>query len=225
GAGAAGAGGGGAGAGGEGGLAQLYRAAVADAEVAEASEIVTTLVAITPQNAALTFDAEGRVLVVTWTSFTGYDDKVGQPTDLGVDVFVSVAPEVKTFCTAAGLSGEALSLRLEQKLGLPPGNGKDRMVELWAPTSALFRPSPDPEINDSVAELDFPAGTPQPHIDWINTLKAESYGQDGYPWTRLGYTYDWAPDAPSEVGLSEFVIAKGSTVVVNSVTATGDYCK
>ncbi|MBU6351343.1 MAG: hypothetical protein KGS73_14490 [Chloroflexi bacterium] len=37
-----------------------------------------------------------------------------------------------------------------------------------------------------------------------------------YPWTRLGYTYDWSNSA-SEVGLSEFVVAAGSTVAVEPV--------
>jgi hypothetical protein len=87
----------------------------------------------------------------------------------------------------------------------------------------MFRPSPDAEIDDSVAELEFPAGTSQDHMTWITDRMATSYGEGGYPWTRLGYTYDWNPDTP-EVGLSEFVITKGSTVMVESVTAQHVYC-
>jgi hypothetical protein len=60
----------------------------------------------------------------------------------------------------------------------------------------MFRPSPDAEIDDSVAELEFPAGTSQDHMTWITDRMATSYGEGGYPWTRLGYTYDWNPDTP-----------------------------
>jgi len=203
----------------------LYQAALIDAEIAEESEIVDTLVAITDDNTDLIRDAENRVLMVTWTSYDGYDTLVGQSTDLGVDVWTTVAPALEMFCQAGGLSANDLDLRLEQWLGLPPGDGNDRVVELWVTPADLFRPSPDPEITDSIAELSFPPDTPQAHIDWINELQAISYDPDsGYPWTRLGYTYDWNPDT-SEVGPSEFVIAQGASVVVERVASTSEYCQ
>src|SRR5690606_29703983 len=147
----------------------------------EASEIVDTLVAINEENDDLVRDGEGRVLMTTWTSFAGYDSEVGNDMTLAVEVWVSAAPQMQQFCRATGLDGDDLALRLEQLLGLPPANGKDRVVQLWVPPAAMFRPSPDPEIDDSVAELDFPEGTAQDHIDWINGLKATSYGASGYP--------------------------------------------
>ncbi|AUX36745.1 MULTISPECIES: hypothetical protein [Sorangium] len=216
--------GGGGGAGGEASLLELYHAAVADAEVAEESERVDTLTAIDDENANLVRDAEDRVLMLTWTSYAGYDELVGEETELGVEVWSTAAPELQAFCRASGLEGAALSLRLEQLLGLPPDSGKDRVVALWVPAESMFRPTPDLEIDDTTADLDFPEGTPQEHEDWFNALKATSYGEDGYPWTRLGYTYDWSPEG-QEVGLSEFVIRKGTTVVVESVTPQDEYCR
>jgi len=48
----------------------------------------------------------------------------------------------------------------------------------------------------------------------------ESYQvPNGYPWTRLGYTYDWNPNSP-EVGLSEYIVRGGSTVTVAAVGST-----
>lgn len=205
-------------------LEEMFQAAVADAEQADADEVVDTLTAINDENMDLQRDEEGRVLMVTWTSYAGYDDLVGEETELGVEVWTTVAPQMKEFCQALGTQDDVLSLRLEQLLGLPPNNGKDRVVELWVEPSAMFRPSPDPEITDSVAELDFPEGTDQMHIDWVESLEASSYGTGGYPWTRLGYTYDWNPDT-SEVGLSEFVVTQGTTVGVESVTPTNEYCQ
>jgi hypothetical protein len=193
----------------------LYQAAIVDAKTAEPSEIVTTLVAINQENADLIRDPSGRVLMTTWDSYTGYD----------VDVWVTPGRDLQDFCRKSGLQGEALALRLEQIIGLPPKNGYDRMVELWVPVDGMFRPSPDPEITDSTAQLDFPPNTPQAHVNWINNLTASSYGPDGYPWTRLGYTYDWSPEAATEVGLSEFVITKGTAVVVESVTPHDEYCQ
>ena len=46
---------------------------------------------------------------------------------------------------------------------------------------------------------------------WFEENEAASYGADGYPWTRLGYTYDWA-DNGTEYGLTEFLVPSGTEV-------------
>jgi hypothetical protein len=143
---------------------------------------------------------------------------------LAVEVWLTPSPSLRDFCRATGLQGDALTARLEQLMGLPPNNGKDRIVTMWVPTDGMFRPSPDPEIDDSTAELHFPPGVSDEHRKWIEDLEAVSYGPDGYPWTRLGYTYDWSPDSPTEVGLSEFVVRPGTEIVIDSVQSQDDYC-
>jgi len=203
----------------------LYDDAVADAADVEADEVVDSLVAIRPGSDDIVSDPDGRVLMVTWTDWDGYDGMEGEMMDLGVDVWSTAAPHLQRFCRGAGLVGDALTARLEQRLGLPPGGTKDRVVEFWAYPEDMFRPSPDPEIDDSAAELDFPPDASAEHRAWIEDLRASSYGINGYPWTQLGYTYDWAPGAGSEVGDSEFVVRSGSDVVVESVTPHADYCK
>jgi hypothetical protein len=48
---------------------------------------------------------------------------------------------------------------------------------------------------------------------WFDANIISSYFDGKYPWTRLGYTYDWA-DNGQEYGLSEFIIKKDSDVTV-----------
>jgi len=43
-----------------------------------------------------------------------------------------------------------------------------------------------------------------------------------YPWTRLGYTYDWGNPC-HEVGLSEFVIKKDAEVIVEDIETVEEY--
>lgn len=45
----------------------------------------------------------------------------------------------------------------------------------------------------------------------------------GYPWTRLGYTYDWTPGAADDVGVSEFVVVKGATAYMESMGLQRDF--
>lgn len=204
----------------------VYQRAIVDAQTAESDEIVRDLTAIVPYNEALLWH-DGKVRVVTWTSWDGYDSLVGQETILGREVWVTVVPELQDFCQTLDLGSNEKTLRLEQLLGLPPNNGKDRFIELWVDPADLFRPAPDPEITDHETELDFPVSrwltVDKAYKSWFNDLRATSYGPEGYPWTRLGYTYDWGnPD--DEVGLSEFVIRSGATVWVHSVSSLVDYC-
>ena len=213
-------------------LKARYRQAVKDASQAEPHEIFRDLWPVTRHNKNLRWKsgaAGERVLAVTWTGWSGYDDKVGQQITLSREVWLTLAPQLANFCKQRIRPGDKATLRLEQLLGLPPGNGKDRFVELWVHPDDLFRPSPDPEVTDSQAEVDFPRSTrfvavSEEHRRWIEKLTSSSYGAGGYPWTRLGYTYDWGnPD--SEVGLSEVVVRGGAAVEIKAVTKNSDYCQ
>ena len=204
--------------------------AIKDAEIAEPEEIYRELTAIVEYNRSLVWKGEqghSPVLMVTWTSWESYSDKKGQEMVIGQDVWVTAVPEIKNFLQRHQVHN--LSLRMEQLLGMLPGSGKAMFVELWVNPEDLFRPSPDPEISDHEAELEFPCSerflkVSEEHKNWFNSLKKKSYDKNGFPWTRLGYTYDWGnPD--SEVGLSEFVIKKGATVEIHRVSLTEDYGK
>ena len=207
-------------------LRTAYAAAVADAKVAEESEISDRLTPVVPGKGGTIwkeFDGERHVLTSTWTSWDGYDDKVGTSTQLGREIWITLAPQVAEFCSDSRIPAGTLDLRLKQLIGLPPGNKNTRFVEIWARPADMFRPCPDAEIDDNVCSLDFPPGTSDEHKKWINDLEAASYGEDGYPWTRLGYTYDWGSES-GEFGLSEYLVRKGASVRVHSVSPTKAYC-
>ena len=204
----------------------LYLKAVEDAKTVSEAKIDRDLTPITEDNKKL-IQSETQVgqsvLVVTWTSWDGYDKIIGDTTELSRSVWVSVSPEMYQFCSSRS-EDPNLSLRLEQLLGLKPASGKNRVVSFWVRPEDLFRPCPDSEIDDSQCELDFPDQVTEEYRVWFNGLKDTSYGTDGYPWTRLGYTYDWG-NPKSSVGISEYVIKEGATVEVKSVMETSEYCQ
>lgn len=168
------------------------------------------------------------------------------------DSWVTVVPEIKNFFGII----VPQSLRIAQLLGLPPEaavtggpNEYKYMLELWVSPHDLFRPCPDTEISDTVCETNFPAdsfrmldpnnkvratagpeaGVFKTYSSWFKGQTSYSYtlGSSPYPWTRLGYTYDWG--SSNHVGLSEFVLhgrkADGSTISVGirSVKTTAAY--
>ncbi len=203
-------------------LQRAYQRAVEDAYDAQPDEINHELWAITPDNPQLIWREEKgqkQVLMVTWTSWNGYSDRVGQKMDLEREIWVTAAPELQQFASQLDLSPTSLTLRLEQYLGLPPHNGKTKFVQMWVDPREIFRPCPDSEISDTRCELQFPQRVSRAHKDWLIDKMLTSYGEPGYPLTRLGYTYDWG-SLETEFGASEFLIRKGAQVEIESVTET-----
>ncbi|MFL5345301.1 MAG: hypothetical protein ACJ8AT_10930 [Hyalangium sp.] len=204
---------------------QTYSTAVRDAAEPTADDIYTGLVAITPSNPKLIWNADkSAVRMVVWTTFTGY-----KPGDFLMtrDVFVTSAPQVQELCKT--VAADQVVARVNEYLGLPPATEADNarfFVEMWVKPADMFRPCPDPEIDDATCGLTFPATATDAHKAWINNWYSTSYGfwqKTQYPWTGLGYTYDWC-NADTHVGASEFVVRSGATVTVTGQIDRATYC-
>lgn len=206
-------------------LTNAYFKAICDASEKDPSEVSEHLFKITPDNQTLVWRTSDKkeFLAVTWTSWNGYDGKEGTSLQLGADVWVTAVPEVKEFCANFSLDDPARILRLEEYLGLPPHVGKTKFVEMWVNPSDVYRPCPDKEIDDASCDLDFQPTVDPQYKDWYNRLQSASYQEKGYPWTGLGYTYDWG-HPETEIGASEFIVKKGATVLIRYVQPTLNYC-
>jgi hypothetical protein len=180
-------------------------------------------------------DEHGEVLVATLTSSDQY--VVGQPVTYKKYTWVTGVPEVQDICRA--FHGD-VRMQLRELIGLPPDENISHAVVLRVHASDIFRPSPWPDIDtrwpcgvSSVAQPDVPncgnAFPPKPdaaHVAWMASASFSLHAvPDGYPWTHLGYTYNWAPNA-DRYGASEYVIRKDAQypiVVVSNVTPEA-YC-
>jgi hypothetical protein len=205
-------------------IERAYEQSVQDAAQTEAHEIapLTPLVQGNNQSIWREINGEPHVLLVTWTNWDGYDALQGQTTTLGRETWTTPVPTVQDKIKTIQPSADILTLRLEQLLGLPPNNGKTKWVELWVKPADIFRPCPDVEITDDRCGLYFPSDASPEHKAWFVNLSLSSYGDRGYPWTRLGYTYDWGA-LGTEVGANELVIKAGAEVVVNQVQPNAAY--
>jgi hypothetical protein len=226
-------------------LPKAYLEAVKDAENAEPQEISKDLIAIAPYNQRLVWkkDAEHGLLVkvVTWmpnTANSGPEYKVGVTTaPAGYDdanlIWVTAVPQIKSFCQrcCSRRKDSNIAFRVQQVLGMPPAKFESsKFVEFWAHPKDIFRPTPDPEINDHEAELNFPVSDEfvtinQEYKDWFNKHKATVYAREiPGTWTRLGYTYDWG-NPKNHVGMSEFIIRPGARIEVTAIYSIEEYCR
>jgi hypothetical protein len=215
-------------------LSTVWNEALTDAANANSNEVVDDLVPITQTNSDLawqTFDGIPYVLMVTYTSYSTYAPEIGDTlkTWWG-DTWVTAAPEIQEYWEENCLDDTGyLPLRIRQILGLPAGQAVssksgDRddhfFVEMWVRADDLLRPAYSNDIATDTSPNSFPAGTDQSYIDWFEGNM--DYTSGGYPWTRLGYTYDWGnPD--TDRGLSEFIVTQGAVVRVKAIYTSADY--
>ncbi|MFT6334500.1 MAG: hypothetical protein ACI86M_001233 [Saprospiraceae bacterium] len=209
---------------------------ISDAAKPQPWEVDDNLIAITSENEELVWkeiSGDNYLLVLSWKEDTTYyknDVVSGSYNTENYPVWVTTAPELQNLCSDKKFGRkEGLNLRLKQLFGLPPTVTKKYFVEFWVKPEDLFRPCPDTEINDASCGLSFPKGTSDEYIQWVNNLRIQSYynpeWNSNYPWTELGYTYDWNPSNKLHIGLSEFVIRENSNVIIHNFVSTADYCK
>jgi len=210
-------------------LDQLYHAAVLDAMVAEENEIINTLTPIIPSNSNLVWMGEDTARYVLMLVFTKYASSypVGDTITTWWDNTWSTAvPELKNWIKKNPVPTEKVILRTEQLLGLPHNSGNEWMVEVWVKSADLLRPAYENDIETTSSGIYFSETVTQDYITWFNGNIIYSYypvkNKNPYPWTRLGYTFDWG-NKISEVGLSEFLIKKNSRVIVKSVKSIAEY--
>lgn len=214
--------------------ADVYARAMYDAAMYEERYVLPLFPAVA--------DAEGMVRVVTLTA----RDYARGETTLGGDVWVSVVPEARDSCLSWSDDTD-LVMRLRQLLGLRPADSVAHFVEMRAPAASMFRPTVDPAIDTRTpcsmeqarlpgCGLTFPPGVDTAHIAWMADQMLSSWKVPngypradgdrrmlGYPWTRLGYTYNWHPGSP-RYGASEYLVRKDTRVTVTDVVSIPAYC-
>ncbi len=213
-----------------------YVEAVEDMAVAQPWEEVDTLTPL-PQT--------GTYRVATWirsdqvsrypkTPSTSFDYAMGG------DTWVTLEPNLQNFCKAytkdVSSDPAALTLRLEQRLGLPPVSAKTHFVifeiDAAAPNSGqkIFRPCGDTATNTNTCK----AGITTDNL-FLYRQYYQAFGTTKpvqYPWTSLGYTFDWAPnpdvlgkqDSFVRVGESEYVVPEKTMTKFVGITPTAQYC-
>ncbi|MEJ8574440.1 hypothetical protein [Microbaculum marinum] len=137
---------------------------------------------------------------------------------LGHDTWISLPREIGPKCKAAA---DPL-LKLHMILGMPPQTGGWEMVRFRVSPQYIFRPcASDPSITTRHCSFDIPArpsgpigleGTQSFVFQQIWSSYTEGFKWPGYPFTGMGWSYNWDPDARTPYGISEYVVRAGSPV-------------
>lgn len=149
-------------------------------------------------------------------------------------IWVTLAPELKEFCTKfekMGADETQINRRITQLLGLPPTHKYSYVTELWVDPKSLIRPTTISDNNEVQKIVNGLIIQQQQNLDETRNrdlLTNNVLIDDPYPWTGLGYTYDWSypkTNLQNDAGLTEFVILDPTKVEIISTIKTKTYCR
>jgi hypothetical protein len=190
-----------------------------------------------------TIDAKADVVEVVVFQYPSL--KIGKKTlgDTEKDaMWVALPDQLKKACAGAVNP----TLRLQQALGLPPKRGPRSVYRITAKPANIFRPcTSGTSIGASSCAFAFPSrastSAPAPDFDELRFVENQSwdvyrtrfaadrvepgdYPYTGYPFTGMGWTYDWNPQSKDHVGVSEFVIRPKSEITVDRELTPQEFC-
>lgn len=197
---------------------ELWAEAMTDAVFSEDSEVME-LVCLTQQDPQVIWDEEGaRVLLVTWH---GYEEPCEPGDSLAHrDIWATSLGEMTDWYQENRDGVTDWNLRFAQLLGMPDNGSCTRFSAFWISPSEVIRPA---YVTDVTAQMKNEYGqiTDPAYRAWFEDNILYSYFESEYPWTRLGYTYDWS--GGSEYGLTEFLIADGGDTEIEFTYSTEDF--
>ncbi len=189
---------------------ELYKNAIADAKVAEADEIFQ-----------LYELKDGENLLVSWNAFPG---------EYPAGEFYEVKEYPQMWCFAYeelqqwfaenrhGVSD--WDERFRQLLGLPERAWYSHFTAFTVKPDDVIRPAYQPDPRKQISEELLDGSALGKHERWFRENEIWSYRETEWPWTRLGYTYDWAEGR--ERGLCEFLILPGAEVKIEWTVTTAE---
>ena len=190
----------------------LFDEAVKDAMIIDKDEILP-VVSLDEGEPYAVYDDEGRILLYT---FHKYPDSYPDGADVKLEwgnVWTFTGGELEEKYQENKDSVTDWQTRLKELIGLRPDNESNYFTAMWVKPEDVFRPAYVSDIGTVEMTDSFSEDVNEEYKAWFDDNIISSYFDGAYPWTRLGYTYDWA-DNGQEYGLSEFIVKKDSNIKV-----------
>lgn len=191
----------------------LYDSAVKDAMFADKDEIMP-LVSLTKKDKRVTWNDTGdRVLLLTWHN---YPDSypVGKDVSLAWGkVWTFTGTELQTKYNNEKNQVTDWDHRLKQIIGFPPDSKHSTITGIWVRPQDVLRPAYQSDPTKDSMDTKFGKNVDPKYKKWFDGNIIWSYFDSAYPWTRLGYTYDWGSNG-KEYGVSEFLVNEKAQVHV-----------
>lgn len=201
-------------------LNALYESAIRDAMFADENEILP-LVSLTSEDKMTTWNEDGCVLLCTWHR---YPDSYPEGETITVEwgpVWTFTDKEIASYKDELKKCKDP-ETRLKQLIGLPPDCDYTTFTGFWVSPENVKRPAYRTDIVSGEMTASFDENVDTDFKEWFDGNILGSYFDGAYPWTRLGYTYDWA-DNDTEYGLTEFLVLDKAEITVEFTDTTAEF--
>ena len=199
-----------------------YLDTVRDAAFIDDEELLP-LVSLDPKLKQVTYNEDGQVLLMFFHNYPQSYPK-GESFALEHECWCVSDLELLKWCQ--NHQGKILdpTLRFKQLVGVKPQGEYNFVSAIWVNPEDVIRPATDTDVFTTQVPKDLDASESAEYKEWFEGNILYSYFEDAYPWTRIGYTYDWAFDS-QEYGLSEFLLKKGVKIKVERTLSVDDFAK
>jgi hypothetical protein len=143
---------------------------------------------------------------------------------LAGDTWVALELELAALCRG---KSDAL-LALNQILGLRHKESERDgllVMHLKVAPADMFRPCVGASVIDRLCRLELSKTARDDFVlqqAW-NTHRV-GFEEDGYPFTGMGWSYNWAPDSPNHIGVTEFVVQKDAPANIIRTETPEEFC-
>ncbi len=204
---------------------ELFENAVRDAVFADEDEVLP-LVNISKDDENVIFSEDGKRVLVAFMHKYPDSYPAGETITLQWgNVWCVSAGEFHSWMKNNNEKVEDWTQRIHQVMGMPYSKEYTTVTALWVDTDLVYRPA---NVTDPNAEMKTelqPTGDEEfdaTYKEWFDGNIIWSYFDSAFPWTRLGYTYDWA-DNGKEYGLSEFLVFSGAEATVEYTYSVDEF--
>lgn len=214
-------------------LAAQYESAVKDAaDVTE--DKIRPLVVIDQNSDKVTWNADSSKVMML--SFNNEPDAYRDGTTIKLEqpVWLVTEREMQQWYREHKDDVRNWPMRFRQLLGMSKSNPATHFSVLWVSPKDLIRPAFVTSIKSDEMKTQYDENAKDENLssemrvwfqNWFDETRARSFGKKGFPWTRLGYTYDWASKEKNKYGLTEFLTLPGAEVDVQFSKNTKSFVK
>lgn len=193
------------------------------------SKVLVPIPGDRPAIRVVTWMPKKDILVETKGTGRGLHHKAAR--DIWVTLEAEIQPRCRQFTAHERMN---LSLRIRQLLGLPPDFGGTvpggfQILEVTAPFNRhIFRPCKDPDPYRTACPSPISPGpnlkiSPD-HRAWFQQNYEASFVRGRFPWTQLGYTFDWAGNEEF-YGISEYIVPRSTPIKLLEWVPLEKFCQ
>lgn len=203
-----------------------YQQAIDDAMIASSDKIFP-LVEVTEKSLMMTWNkTKDKVLMISLLDdVSDYRDKSNFIVKDNGSLWLFAGKEYSCWFAHRKEEFDSCDIRQQQLFGLPNDYEAKYYVAFWVKPEDLVRPAYEPDVTKQLTVESLDGSRLGESGMWFIGSMLSMHKEKNFPWTRLGYTYDWSSKSINHKGLCEFIAKKDADLEIVWIKTSEEYLK